>query len=75
MWYSLSPTNTSKKEKNVYLYNDSHRTSSKHWKKALNLQKGQETHIPGENKRKKREREKRREKMESGRISTPGREL
>ena len=58
---SPSPTNTSKKP--IYMWNDSHRTSTEHWQKTLNLQKGQETlHITGYNKGKKeREIEKRNE--------------
>ena len=48
--------NTSKKY--IYMQNDLPRTSTEHWQKNLNLQKGQETlNITGQNKRKKRERE------------------
>ena len=53
MSYSTSLTNTSKNH--IYMQNDSHRTSTEHWQKNLNLQKVQETlDITRQNERKKK---------------------
>ena len=57
-------------EKNIYMQNDSHITSTESWQKNLNLQKGQETlDILG------RTKEKKRNKRNQDGISTLPREL
>ena len=47
------------------MQNDSHRISTEHWQKTLNLQKGQENlHITEQNKRQKKKKKKKKKERE-----------
>ena len=57
------------RKKYIYMQDDSHRTTTEHWQKNLNLQKGQETLDILSRTKEKKKKEREREKRNKDRIS------